>query len=52
MTVVIISKSQWNVVTRRNITSITLSSGTYTVTDGTTATTYAAADYYIRIMES
>lgn len=52
MTVVIIAKTAWNVVTRRNITSISLSGGTYTITDGTTATTYAAADYYIRIMES
>lgn len=51
MTVVIISKIDWGVTTMRNVTAISLSSGTYTITGSTTAT-YAAADYYIRIMES
>lgn len=51
MTVVIISKTNWNVTTIRNVTSISLSTGTYTVVAATT-TTYAQADYYVRIMES
>lgn len=51
MTVVIISKVSWNVVTIRNVTSITLSSGTYTIVGDTTGS-YAAANYIIRIMES
>lgn len=51
MTVVIISKISWNVITMRNVSSITLSTETYTIVGDTTAT-YAKANYYIRIMES
>ena len=51
MTVVIISKINWGVVTMRNVTSISLSSYTYTIVGDTTAT-YSQANYYIRIMES
>ena len=51
MTVIIISKVSWNVITMRNVTSITLSSYTYTIV-GDTTQTFAQANYYIRIMES
>ena len=51
MTVIIISKVAWNVVTMHNVTSITLSSSTYTIVGDTTAT-YSQANYYVRIMES
>lgn len=51
MTVIIISKVSWNVITMRNVTSITLANCTYTIVGDTTAT-YAQANYYIRIMES
>lgn len=51
MTVIIISKVSWNVVTMHNVTSITLANYTYTIVGDTTAT-YAQANYYIRIMES
>ena len=51
MTVVIISKNNWGITTMRNVSSITLSTGTYTIVGDTTAT-FAAANYFIRIMES
>lgn len=51
MTVIIISKVNWGVTTLRNVTSITLSSGYYTIVGDTTGT-YAAGSYYIRIMEN
>ena len=51
MTVVIISKINWNVTTMRNVTSISLSSGTYTIVGDSTAT-YSQTNYYIRVMES
>lgn len=51
MTVVIISKVNWGVVTMRNVSSISLSNYTYTIVGDTTAT-YSQAIYYVRIMES
>ena len=51
MTVIIIAKSPWTITTMRNVTSISLSSGTYTIVGDTTAT-FAAENYIIRIMES
>lgn len=51
MTVVIIGKVNWNIETMKNVTSISLSSGTYTIT-GASTKTFAQADYFIRIMES
>ena len=51
MTVVIMSKVAWNVVTMRNVTSITLANSQYTIVGDTTAT-YAQANYIVRIMES
>lgn len=51
MTVIVISKISWNVVTIRNVSSITLSNYTYTIVGDTTGT-YSQANYYVRIMES
>ena len=51
MTVVIISRVNWGVTTMRNVTSISLSSYTYTIVGDTTAT-FSQDNYYIRIMES
>lgn len=50
MTVVIISKIQWSVITVRNVTSITLSNGNYTIV-GDTSITVPAENNYVRIME-
>lgn len=50
MTVVIISKIQWSVITVRNVTSITLSNGNYTIV-GDTSITVSAENNYVRIME-
>lgn len=52
MTVIVISKDPWNIVTHKNASAISLSSGTYTITVGGNTYTYAKANYYIRIMES
>ena len=51
MTVVIISKVNWGVITMRNVSSISLSNYTYTIVGDSTAT-FSQANYYIRIMES
>lgn len=51
MTVVIVSKVPWGIITMRNVTSITLTNGVYTIIGDTTAS-YIATNYYIRIMES
>lgn len=51
MTVVIISKINWGVETMRNVSSISLSSYTYTIV-GDTTKTFSQANYYIRIMGS
>lgn len=51
MTVVIISKVNWNIQTVRNVESITLSSGSYTIV-GDSTVTVNATNYIIRIMES
>ena len=50
MTVIIISKIQWNMQTVRNVSSITLANGTYTIV-GDSTVTVSAEYYYIRIME-
>ena len=50
VTVVIISKIQWSVITVRNVTSITLSNGNYTIV-GDTSITVSAENNYVRIME-
>lgn len=49
MVVVIISKINWNVQTIRNVTSITLSSGTYTIVGDSTVTA-SAETHIVRIM--
>ena len=51
MTVVVISKVNWNVVTYRNVTSVTWNATNTVVNDGS-AHTYANANYYVRIMEN
>lgn len=51
MTVVVISKTNWNVETIRNVESITLSSGVYTIVGDTTVTANKTT-HIIRIMES
>lgn len=52
MTVVIISKTNWNIQTVRNVESITLSSGgSYTIV-GDTTVTVSKTTHIIRIMES
>ena len=51
MTVLIISKTSWNVQTIKNVTSITLANYTYTITGDSTVTA-PQANYYVRIMES
>lgn len=50
MTVVIVSRINWNIQTVRNVTSIMLSSNTYTVVGDTTVTA-SEATHFIRIME-
>lgn len=50
MTVIVVSKINWNIQTVRNVTSITLSNSTYTIVGDTTVTASQAA-YFIRIME-
>ena len=49
MTVIVISKINWNVQTFRNVSSISLSSGTYTII-GDTTDTFSDSYYYVRIM--
>lgn len=51
MTVVVISKINWNVTTYRNVTSITRNATNTTVNDGTSHA-FANADFYVRIMEN
>lgn len=52
MTVVVINKINWNVVTHSNVTSITHNATNTVVTVGGNSTTYANANYYVRIMEN
>lgn len=51
MTVVVIGKVNWNVVTYRNVVSITHNATNTIINDGSSHT-YANANYYIRIMEN
>lgn len=51
MTVVIISKTNWNIQTVRNVESITLSTGSYVIVGDTTVTVNKTT-HIIRIMES
>lgn len=51
LTVVIISKTNWNIQTVRNVTSISYQTGNYTVV-GDSTVTVSATNYIIRIMES
>lgn len=51
MTVIAINRVPWNIITIRNVSSITLSNGIYTVV-GDTTQTFVAENYIIRIMES
>ena len=51
MTVVVISKINWNVTTYRNVTSITHNATNTVINDGTTKS-FANADFYVRIMEN
>lgn len=50
MTVVIVSKINWGVVTMRNVSSITFNGTTYTIV-GDTTNSYSAGNYFVRIME-
>ncbi len=50
MIVVVISKTNWNVTTYRNVSNIAFSSGTYTITNAGVALTFSAEDYFVRIM--
>jgi hypothetical protein len=50
MTVIIVSKINWNIQTVRNVTSITLSSNSYTVV-GDTTVTVSETTHFVRIME-
>ena len=51
MTVVVISKINWNVTTYRGVTSVTHNATNTVVNDGSNHT-FANADYYVRIMEN
>ena len=50
MTVIVVSKINWNIQTFRNVSSITLSNNTYTIVGDTTGT-FSEAVYFVRIME-
>jgi len=50
MKIVIISKSPFNVITLSNASSVTYSNGIYSVTVGSTTTTYSEDNYLVRIM--
>ena len=50
MTVVIVSRINWNIQTIRNVTSITLSSNTITVV-GDSTVSVSEATHFVRIME-
>ena len=52
MTVVVISKINWNVSTYHNVTSITHNATNTVINDGSTTKSFANADYYVRIMEN
>ncbi|MBO7734651.1 MAG: hypothetical protein J6S67_18975 [Methanobrevibacter sp.] len=52
MTVVVINKTNWNVITWRNVTGITHNATNTIVAVGSSTTTYANANYYVRIMEN
>lgn len=51
MTVVVIGKTNWEVVTYRNVTSVTHNATNTVVNDGSNHS-YANANYYVRIMEN
>lgn len=50
MTVVIVSKINWNIQTVRNVTSITISGTNYVVV-GDTTVTVSMGTHFVRIME-
>ena len=57
MTIIVMDKTNWNVQTYRNVVSISLSGGTYTVAVDTgdstpTTLTFQQAQKLVRIMDS
>lgn len=52
MTVVVISKEPWNIITHKNVGNISLTNGIYTITVGSNTFNYSRETHYIRIMES
>lgn len=51
MTVVVVSKESWGVVTYRNVVSVTWNATNCVINDGSNHT-YTNADYIVRIMEN
>ena len=49
MVVIVVSKVNWNIQTIRNVTSITLSSNTFTIV-GDSTVTVSEATHFVRIM--
>ena len=52
MTIIVMDRTNWNVQTFREVTSVTLANGVYTITIGTSSVTFQQAQKIVRIMES